>query len=88
MRRDLRESLDEPDHGVRFHPVQHVDTRALEQRPAEGLQLDSGKPAAQCGRDRGGMRVRRWLPCRDVDPGGGHGRAAASGEAFMASATR
>jgi len=88
VRGDLRERFDEPDHGVRFHPVQHAHSRALEQRPAEGFQLDSGKPAAQCGRDRGGMRVRGRLPCRDVDPGGGHGRAAASGEAFMASATR
>ena len=86
VRGNLGDGLDKPDDRVRFHPVQHAHARALERRAAQGFQLEPWKTAAQCGRYRRGMRVRGRLPCRDVDPR--HGRAAASGEALMASATR
>ena len=86
MRGDLGERLDESHDGVRFHAVEDPHARAREQRPAERLELDIRQPAPQGSRDGRGVRISRRLACRDVDPC--HGRAAASGEALMASATR
>ena len=55
----------------------------------QGFELDSGKAAAQRGSHGSGVRVRRRFARRDVDPGiRFHGRADASGEVSMASATR
>jgi len=87
MRRDFGERFDESDDGVGLHPVEHADTRPLERRATQGLELESSpQPAAQRGRHGRSVGVGRRLPGRDVDPG--HGRAAASGEALIASATR
>ena len=86
MRGNLRERFDESDDGVGLHPIEHADTRPLEQRATQGLQLDSRQPAAQRGRHGRGVGVGRRLAGRDVDPG--HGRATASGDALIASATR
>jgi len=86
MRGNLGDRFDESHDRVCFHAVEHADPRALEQRTAQRFELESGEAAAQGMRHRGGMRVGRWLAGRDVDPR--HGRAAASGEALIASATR
>ena len=55
------------------------------------LEFDSGETPAQRRRDRGRMRVPRWLARRYVDPrglAGAHGLADASGDVSIASATR
>ena len=91
MRGNLGDRFDEADHRKGFHPVQHAHTGALHQGTAKGLELDSGETPAQRRRDRGRMRVPRWLARRYVDPrglAGAHGLADATGDVSIASATR
>ncbi len=89
MRGDLGERLDKADDGERFHPVEDCRARLLQPWAAERLERHAGQTAPQGRRDGGGVRVPRRFARRDVDARrAAHGRAAASGEACMASATR